>query len=390
MKSLNPSILLLILGLLASDARAASEEELALERWVRGRVKPIPISLSGYSGEVATVLRFDLEVAGCAIVSEDQAQFLLKGTNNGQVEGRLSDAISKATRLAKAYSGGTPRSQAHALADDVIQELTGKPGIARTKIACRVARGPNFEIYVSDYDGHGAVAVTQDNTVAAAPAWVPGRRALFYTTYKFGNADIVSHDLGSGARQVVARHTGSNMSPAVSPDGRRVAMILSKGGSPDLYVGNLDGTGLQQLTRTPEDESSPCWSPDGRWIAFATKMNGRRVLAKIPTEGGQVQRIATSGVANPTEPDWSPDGRLIAFTAQMGNFEICVVPASGGEAQLLVGGQDPSWAPNSRTLIFTKRGRAGQRTLSLLDVPTRQNKDVAHNLGGCSQPSWAR
>ena len=53
------------------------------------------------------------------------------------------------------------------------------------------------------------------------------------------------------------------------------------------------------------------------------------MLAKVSPDGGAIQRIPTSGVANPTEPDWSPDGKWIAFTSQMGEFDICVMPADG-------------------------------------------------------------
>ncbi len=384
---------LVLVGWCAGVGTRAGEAErirISAEAW--STTPPIPIAMSGYSGEVDRVLRFDLEIAGFKFVGESDSscQYVLKGGNSGQVEGRLTDALKRATLFAKAYSGGSVRSQAHALADDVVLAVTGKPGIARTKIAFKVSHGQTSEIYVADYDGHGAVPATQDKSIAAAPTWRPGHRTLVYTTYKLNNPDIVSHDLDSQERRVVARYSGSNISPAVSPDGRRVAMVLSKAGSPDVYVANIDGTGLKQLTRTREDESSPCWSPDGRTICFATRIDGRRTLAQVPSDGGAIQRIATSGVVNPTEPDWSPDGKYIAFTAQMGAFEICLVKAGGGEAKLLTSGEDPCWAANSRTLIFTKRGSGGKRFLSLLDVPTKQSKDVLQNIGISSQPSWAR
>jgi Tol biopolymer transport system component len=109
----------------------------------------------------------------------------------------------------------------------------------------------------------------------------------------------------------------------------------------------------------------------------------------VRASGGTVQRLETVGGLNPTEPDWSPDGKWITFTAQMPRFQICVVPAEGGAATVLVDGEDSSWSPNSRTLVFTRR--AGERRmLSLLDVPTKQYKDVSRISGSNSQPSWAK
>jgi TolB protein len=366
-----------------------AQEEIDITRFTTGS-RRVALSLSGYSGEAASVLRFDLELAGFALVGEDKAQYLLKGGNNGQVEGRLTDALNKSVKLAKAYSGGATRTQAHALADDVVEALTGRKGIARTKIAFKAQQGANSEIFIADYDGHNAVQVTHDNTVVAAPCWVPGQRKLYYTTYKAGNPDIVAHDLNTGARAAIARYSGLNTSAAVSPDGRRVAMILSKSGSPDVFVCDADGSNLKQLTATREDESSPCWSPDGRTVCFAAKMGGRRVLARAPAAGGPMQRILVEDAANPSEPDWSPDGKWIIFTAQMKNFELYLVPAGGGQAEPLCAGEDPSWAPNSRTVVFVRRLGGGKRVLSLLDVPTKEVKDVPKSLGACSQPCWAK
>jgi len=368
-----------------------AQPEYDIDAFVGGRAKPVPVAMSGYSGEVEKVLRFDLEIAGFKFVPEAEAQYLLQGGNNAQVEGRLIDAVNKAPKFAKAFTGGSVRTQAHALADEVVLAVTGVRGIARTKIAFKVMRNQNSEIYIADYDGHNATAITADNSVVAAPSWRPGHRVLYYTTYKSGNPDIVSQDIDSGERKIVARYGGSNISPAASPDGHRVAMILSKSGSPDLFVANADGTGLMQLTQTREDESSPCWSPDGRWICFATRTSEpRRILAKISSTGGPVQRIPISEAVNPSEPDWSPDGKWIAFTSQMRDFQLYVVPAKGGEARILVPGLDATWAPNSRTLVFTRRGPGGKRFLSLLDVPTKQSKDIAQNLGVCTQPAWSR
>jgi len=355
-----------------------------------GRTSAMPIALSGFSGEVASTLRFDLEVAGCRITPEGEAQLALSGSNEANVEGRLVDR-NKSPLLAKSYSGGSLRQQAHALADDVIKAIGGQ-GVAQTRIAfkCEVARGKS-EIFVADYDGHGAQKVTSDGSIVAAPTWIPGRRTLLYTSYRLGNPDIFIHDLSSGSRRPLSRQAGLNTAAAVSADGQRVAMILSKDGSPNLYVGRIDGSGTNRLTDNRQGDSSPCWSPDGRTLCYSSRSGGPSTLFVIPASGGGPKRLRLAGVSNATEPDWAPDGQNIVFTTQSGgNFEVCVVPAGGGDVTRLVQGEDPVWAPNSRTVVFARRVGNGVRVLSLLDVPTRQTKDLPRLSGSCSQPTWAR
>jgi TolB protein len=388
---IKPCLPILLAVLAVNFACGQNEITIQQEINVLGSTKPIPVSLDGFGGEVADVLKFDLYVQGFTFVSPDAAQYQISGSSGDNVQGRVVDRFSKSALLSRSYTGATLRRQAHAFADDIVQAITGKKGIAQTKIAFKVeSAGGNGEIYAADFDGHNPQAVTHDNTIVAAPAWVPGQLALYYTSYKLGNPDIFYHNLASGRRRVVAGFSGLNTSAAVSPDGTKVAMILSKGGSPDVWVCNADGSNLKQLTATPEDESSPCWSPDGQWICFATKIHERRVLAKVPAAGGAMQQIPTPGAPNPTEPDWSPDGKWIAFTSQTGEFDICVVPAAGGTPTVLVSGEDPSWSPNSRTLVFVRRTASYRYVLSLLDVFTKQAKDIQQISGNNSEPAWAR
>ncbi|MGD0743749.1 MAG: hypothetical protein ABSA45_01205 [Verrucomicrobiota bacterium] len=374
----------------AVTARGQNEINIEQSITVMGMTKPIPVSLEGFTGEVLDVLKFDLYVQGFSFVSPDAAQYLISGSNASNVQGRLTDRFSKSSLLARNYNGASLRREAHAFADDIVLAITGKKGIGLTKIAFKdEAPNGDGEIYVADFDGHNPQAVTHDGAIVAAPAWATGRLALYYTSYKLGNPDIFYHDLTTGQRHAIARFSGLNTSAAVSPDGTKVAMILSKGGSPNVYVCNTDGTGLKKLTSTSED-SSPCWSPDGRWICFATKINSRRLLAKVPAGGGVVETLRTVGVSNPTEPDWSPDGKWIAFTSQAREFDVCVVPAAGGDVTIMVPGEDPSWSPNSRTLVYARRTASYRYVLSLLDAPTKQFKDMARVSGSDSQPAWAR
>lgn len=356
---------------------------------------PVPVSISGYSGEVDSVLRFDLSFMGFEFVSPDKARYNIQKNSAAGVGALINDPLQKKSIYNKAFTGGGTRQQTHALADDIAKTLTGKPGIAQTRIAFK-ARPTDHgagEIYIADYDGFNAQPVTKDNVICAAPTWAT-RGELLYVSYKLmGKPDILSHNLSTGARKALFRqYPGSSMSPAVSPDGRRVAFIHNKAGSPDLYVSDIDGGNLKQLTTTKEDESSPCWSPDGRRICFASRQTGKAALYTISANGGSMSRLSVNA-ASPTEPDWSPDGKYVVFTTPSASgFQINVVPMEGplrGTATVLVAGEDPVWAPNSRAVMFVKNVNH-RHVLALLDVPSKQTKEIGRIMGDASQPSWAR
>jgi TolB protein len=391
MKKIILAVLTLGLAAVALTGARAQEINVQSEITVMGQTKPIPISLSGFTGEGAEVLKFDLTVQGFSFVTPDAAQYLVSGSDAGGITGSLTDKFAKRVLLSRSYNGASLRRQAHAFADDIVLAVTGKKGIGQTKIAYK-AQPAGYgagEIYVADFDGANAQRITTDNAIVAKPAWVPGRLALYYTSYALDNPDIFYHSLTTGQRRKIAAYSGLNTSAAVSPDGAKIAMVLSKSGSANIWTCSADGTNVKQLTYGVQD-SSPCWSPDGEWICFATEKNGRRRLAKVPAGGGTVQYISTTGAANPTEPDWSPDGKWIAFTSQMGDFNICVVPVAGGaDPTVLVGGQNPSWSPNSRTLVFN-RAMGYRQVLSVLDVFTKQYKDCVRATGSSSQPAWAK
>jgi TolB protein len=384
------ALAILITLFLAFPGFAQQEINIQNQINVLGMTRPIPVALEGFSGETESVLRFDLYVQGFSFVTPDAAQYIINGSNSGNVIGSLTDKFAQRTLVSRSYVGSSLRREAHAFADDIVKAVTGQNGIAQTKIAFKAQRPDGTgEIYVSDFDGYNAQAITSDDAIVAAPAWVPDRLALYYTSYKLGNPDIFYHNLSTGDRRLLAAFSGLNTKAAVSPDGSRVAMILSRSGWPEVWTCSADGSNFRRMTSDIED-SSPCWSPDGKWILFATKLHGVRTLAKVPAEGGAVQRVPTPGVLNPTEPDWSPDGKWIAFTSLMGEFDICVMPASGGvPPTVLVRGQDPSWSPNSRTLIYN-HGVDYRQVLSVLDVFTKQYKDIGRISGSDSEPAWQR
>jgi len=367
-------------------------------------VKPadylIPIAITGFTGETASVLKFDLEVLGMEVVTPSKADYIVTGNNNGaSLQGKLTDGHGNQLGKEKVYQGANARSLSHIFAQDVVDIV--RPGLKHIfidettsrvpRIAFRVEHNGVAEVSVGDWDGNKPTIATHDGSLVNGLSWAPGGQTLFYSSWKNGSTQILEHNLATGERKVFAKHPGANYSPSVSPDGKKVALVLNKTGSNDLYVCNIDGSGLKQLTSTKEEESSPCWSPDSRTICFSCRM-GSAGLYKVSAAGGPVTKVTIRGAyGNITEPDWSPDGKWIVFTSSSGGFTLYKVAADGsGEAELLGQGEDGSWAPNSRTIIYTRRV-GNEKVLSLLDAPTKHTKNVPLKFSGnISQPDWAQ
>src|SRR5277367_623472 len=102
---------------------------------VPGNTKPIPISLEGFTGEAAEVLKFDLYVQGFSFVTPDLAQYRISGSSAANVQGQVTDAVSRQVKFSRSYNGASLRRQAHAFADDIVLAITGKKGIGLTRIA---------------------------------------------------------------------------------------------------------------------------------------------------------------------------------------------------------------------------------------------------------------
>jgi TolB protein len=342
-------------------------------------------ALGGGEGAAATkVLQNDLDLSGWfSLTPPERATYIIGGSaSGGSLQGEVTDQRGSVV-LQKTYSGGL-RMAAHRFADDIVETVAGRKGIASSRIAFVSSRTGRKEIYTADYDGANVRQLTKDGSISVAPALAPDGRKLAYTGYQSGYADIYLIDLASGSRGRIAKFPGTNSGAAFSPDGAQIACTLSKDGNPELYVIGTGGGGARRLTRTRGVESSPTWSPDGSQIIYSSDERGGPQLFRIGAGGGSGQLIST-GYNYCTEPSWSPDGRKVAFTARTGGFSIAVKDLEGGATNLLASGEDPAWGADSRHLIFSSGS-----SIVLLDVQTGRSTPIVTGLGKVSEPTWSR
>jgi Tol biopolymer transport system component len=111
----------------------------------------------------------------------------------------------------------------------------------------------------------------------------------------------------------------------------------------------------------------PAWSPDGSMIAFASDRSGNWDIWVIPASGGVATQVTTAP-AHDWTPTWSPDGNMIAFSRGDHSWEgdIWVIPAGGGVATQFTtdGGIQPDWSPDGSMIAFHSDDRIFVKALS--------------------------
>lgn len=375
--------MIFLIALAAATAFAQDEPTITVRKGDSTNISFQPFS--GPAGAAAMkVVQNDLDLSGLfSIGVAERASFTITGNAApGALRGTVTDNRGSVV-LQKTYSGET-RAAAHQFSDDIVETITGFPGIARSKIAFVSNRTGRKEIYLADYDGANVRQLTKDGVISVAPAINADATKLAYTGYQSGYADIYLIDLATGSRNRIVKFPGTNSGASFSPDGNRIAATLSKDGNPELYVLGTNGGSARRLTRTRGVESSPTWGPGGSEIIYSSDERGGPQLFRISSSGGSGRLIST-GFGYCTEPSWSPDGKKVAFTVRQGGFSIAVLDLASGSTRIVAQGEDPAWGANSRHLIYSSGS-----SLVLLDTVRGRSVPVVTGLGKVSEPSWSR
>lgn len=294
--------------------------------------------------------------------------------------------ITEATQL-------DARRSAHKVADYVYEKLTGEPGFFSTRLAYVRKEAGRQVLIIADSDGENAQPALRSSQPIISLAWSPDGNKLAYVSFESGKAVVYVHELQTGRRTVVANYRGSNSAPAWSPDGNQLAVVLTKDGSSQVYVINADGSSPRRVSRANAINTEPSFSADGKTIYFTSDRGGSAQIYKVAADASSLpERISFTGNFN-ARPMVSPDGKLLAFVARReGKFVIGVRNLESGEERLVSTGpkdDSPSFAPNSRWIIFSSRINA-RDTLSAVSVDGRVRTRISLDTAGIRNPAWGR
>lgn len=334
-----------------------------------------------------------------------KAEFLLKvSISLDPVKGAILDAYLYDTFGAKEVFTkkylATPQEAkaiAHSFANDVVQALTGSPGIFLTKIAMSCDMTGKKEIYMMNFDGSEVKQVTHHKSIAFAPGWsVDGTRIAYslFTrhTDNVRNIDLYEFNFTTNTVRLLSGRQGINSGAAYSPDEKKVAVTLSFQGNPEIFSLDLATRAVTRLTKSFGFDVDPAWSPDGKRIAFVSSRTGMPMVFSMDSDGKNVQRLTYAGKYNAT-PTWSPQGKKIGFAGWIDkSFDIFIMNPDGTNIERLTKNQgsneDPFFSPDGNFLVFSSN-RTGQKNIYVMNVDGTFVKRLTYGLGNCVSPKWS-
>jgi Tol biopolymer transport system component len=197
--------------------------------------------------------------------------------------------------------------------------------------------------------------------------------------------------------------------PRWSPDGKWLVMTANvDGDDEEVWIVSSDGKERRKLTDNAVADTNADWHPDGTRIVFERhgadgvkrlmmNIDGTQVrdadvqrshaVAGLVVEerrtadrqaivviekDGKVRRISEVGWAE--QPSVSPDGRFIVFEQRESPHEIlssdiAIWDVRRGSLRILARGTDPSWTPDSRSVVFkTPRPPNNSLFIAIADV----------------------
>ncbi|HKS39225.1 MAG TPA: translocation protein TolB, partial [Blastocatellia bacterium] len=320
-----------------------------------------------------------------------KADYLAFGNlqNNGglSADTYLYDVKTKQQLIASRHTGDA-RHMAHEFADEIVKLLTGRDGIATSKLA--YVSGDS--IRAMDYDGFNQRGFASDGPIVRFPQFSPDGRYLAYVSYKSGVANIVVRS-AEGGLVGGTNFNSTTTSPSISPGGQLAfSSALSNDGSMEIYVSNLDGSGPRRLTRTQKGINiSPRWNPrTGREIAFISNRGGSPQIYVMDSSGSNQRPLISRG-GHSDSPSWSPDGRYIAFTyGGAGSFQVFVADVASGQLLQLTSqgrNESPTWSPDGRHLAF-QSNRSGRWEIWQTHIDGTGQRQVTR--GGGRLPTWGK
>jgi TolB protein len=167
-------------------------------------------------------------------------------------------------------------------------------------------RDGNLDVYVLDLATQGLTRITDDPGIDTEPQWSRDGQSLYFTSDRAGGPQIYKIALSPGSRPRRLTFQGAyNARPRISPDETQMAFVTQEDGAYRIATMDLNGRNDVQVLTKGRFDVSPSYAPNGAVIIYASRDNGRGVLALVSSDG-RVQQRLVSPEGEVQEPAWGP------------------------------------------------------------------------------------
>jgi TolB protein len=164
----------------------------------------------------------------------------------------------------------------------------------------------NLDIHTLDLSTQVLRQLTTDDAIDSEASWSPDGRSIYFMSDRAGAPQIYRVGTEAGQRaQRISFEGAYNARPRLSPDGNLIAVVNGENNRYHIGIVEVANGRLTVLTPNGRLDESPSFAPNGAQIIYATKENGRGVLASVSTDGRIKTQIA-SVAGDVREPVWGP------------------------------------------------------------------------------------
>jgi len=211
------------------------------------------------------------------------------------------------------FETSRPAIYLHHLSTDKRSQLTNFTGLNGApawspdgkKLAMVLSKDGSPDIYIMDIASRRLTQVTRHYAIDTEPSWMPDGKSLIFTSDRGGKPQVYQANLDTGYTERITFDGSYNARARVVPGGRSIIMVhRSERGDDHIALQNIQRGTIDILTETALDES-PSISPNAAMLLYATKYNGKGILAAVSLDGGVKFRLP-SRFGDVREPAWSP------------------------------------------------------------------------------------
>ena len=254
------------------------------------------------------------------------------------------------------------------------------------------------ELWLTRVSDGESTQVTDGTGFEASPAWPLDSAALYFISRRGGTNDLWRYALGRdglpiGAAEQVAAGIGMNR-VAFPPGGNRIAytrgrLVRNALRVPILADRPATWADAAQLTFDEATFESLDVARDGRLLLDSDR-GGNWDVWLLPATGGELQQVTTDPAID-AGARWKPDGSgFVFYSNRTGHREIWTMPMGGGPARQVTRGEAerlyPAWSPDGREIVASQYGGGGGLFVS--PAQGDQERRLAGNPGAFF-PDWS-